>query len=429
VRSIIKFLACLALVMAAAGISAQPQPKVEKRVVPDNYVQPIPIDPYPALFNPATVSRWLVIKCQLLGVPGTGTLPRGFPPGIPNFDTLISKFLTAAGTGTGNLTDYYRDVTYNRLSLSVSVVGWYHARVTRAVTTYAQRTALVEDCANAIPTLDLPDSAFDSLDGIIAVVNGQISAGAGNVGKTSLNIRGNTYTLGAVAFDSASLYTAFAAHEVGHGLSLQHSRNSAGVDYGDPYDLMSAFSTYQFSNRNYPAEGGDLPNAGGGPGLNVPNLMVLGAIPPERLGVYSPSSGQTHSYTLTALSHARNHDSLGVEILWTVPIPGLPNVVVSQIGYTVEYRQNDAQDAGLPGPVVLVHRVHAENTTYPWLNDLDAVLSVGQSFQAGLPPNLNFRHAFDFCYVTVDSVDPKHGTAVIHISTTPPPGPPGPPPR
>ena len=383
---------------------------------------------YPDLWPSAAASRWVILKCKLKGVSGTGVLPAGFPADIPDVDTLVDRFLTTDGTGTGNLIDYYKRATYSHVHLETQILGWYQATETTSVTTSSQRTPLVEDCANAAPARELTPTLLGSIDGLIVVVNGQISSGAGNVGKTTLMVHGIPYDLSVVTFDSASMYTAFAAHEVGHGFGLQHSRNSAGVDYGDPFDLMSTFSTDQYLNPRYPAEGGDIGNgSGSGPGLNVPNLMFLNALPPNRLATYLVSSGQVQSYRLSALSHGLGSRPLGLLILWQTKLPGLP-VTISPVAYTVEYRQNDGEDAGFQNPVVLVHRVHSSTIGYPWQNDLDAVLIAGQTFQASMPPELNFQKALNQVYISVDSIDPNTGCALVHVGPNAPSNP-QPPPR
>ncbi len=418
------------LAIAFVAFAASAAPPLSEKSVHKSPVQPtffVSQVNYPDLWPSASVSHWLILKCKLKGVTGTGVLPPGFPADIPDVDTLVDRFLTTDGTGTGNLIDYYRRATYNRIPLETQILGWYQATDTTSVTTSGQRTPLVEDCANAAPAGELTPALLASADGLIVVVNGQISSGAGNVGKTTLMVHGIPYNLSVVTFDSGSMYTAFAAHEVGHGFGLQHSRNSAGADYGDPFDLMSTFSTNQYLNARYPAEGGDIGNGpGSGPGLNVPNLMFLNALPPNRLVTYLVSSGQVQSYRLSALSHGLGSRPMGLLILWQTTLPGLP-VVVSPVTYTVEYRQNDGEDAGFQNPVVLVHRVHSSTVGYPWQNDLDAVLTAGQTYQASMPPELNFQKALNQIYISVDSIDPSTGSALVHVGPNAPPRPQSPP--
>ena len=66
---------------------------------------------YPHLAIPSFPS-WLIVKCKFAG---STTTPAGA-------DQILSSFITIAGTGTGNLLDYYFDVSYSALSLNGSTV-------------------------------------------------------------------------------------------------------------------------------------------------------------------------------------------------------------------------------------------------------------------------------------------------------------------
>jgi hypothetical protein len=60
------------------------------------------------------------------------------------------------------------------------------------------------------------------------------------------------------------LNATFNAHETGHCYGLAHSWSAnPDVEYGDPWDIMSAMRVRAFDNKDYPPAG---------PGLNAPTL-------------------------------------------------------------------------------------------------------------------------------------------------------------
>src|SRR6516162_9186153 len=62
---------------------------------------------YPHLTNDPTFRKWLIVKCT---VQNDAKIPT-------NLDQTIGFFFTVAGVATGNLIDYYSDVSYGALSL------------------------------------------------------------------------------------------------------------------------------------------------------------------------------------------------------------------------------------------------------------------------------------------------------------------------
>ena len=81
---------------------------------------------YPTLQSNTIVRPWLILKCAFSDEPATRTLPSsGLNPVITDLDTYINLFLTNGGVGTGNVYDYYHDISYGLISFNSSrVVGW-----------------------------------------------------------------------------------------------------------------------------------------------------------------------------------------------------------------------------------------------------------------------------------------------------------------
>jgi hypothetical protein len=313
-------------------------------------------------------------------------------------------FLTIGGAGTGNATDYFNDVSYGSISFASSrVYGWYQAPFSSTNT--LGRADRVQQCANSVSPADLPNIDFNYYWGIIMVTNAIQDGGACGVGRITMTIFGQQYPLGCVVFDPASMYTAYAPQEIGHGLGMYHSWDTTPCEYCDPYDQMSGVPTWQFNNPNYPpyvAETGTTPgfqSGGAGPGINLPNALFLGVIPNDRLSTYQVGS-PTLIYVLGALSHPTAGTSLGVRI-----VGADPNDI-----YTVEYRQTDGWDAGLPENAVMIHEYKKGATPYSYLQEGPS--GTNGQWTAGT----TWQNSSLGVSVHVVSIDPAQGTATVSVS-------------
>src|SRR5205814_8740541 len=117
------------------------------------------------------------------------------------------------------------------------------------------------------------DAVKDSVDfrpffGICVMLNAQVDSG-GLAGPVTLTLNNQTKPYGLVVLDNLAWGNTWAAQEMAHGFKLDHSwATNPDVEYGNPFDVMSAFmSNYGFNDAAFNVSG---------PGLNAPNLDLFG---------------------------------------------------------------------------------------------------------------------------------------------------------
>lgn len=153
---------------------------------------------YPHLTSDPTFRKWLIIKCT---VEDDATVP-------PGLDQTIGFFFTVAGVATGNMIDYYSDVSYGAASfVGTTIVGWYPAPFKTTTTLKRRERALA--CANAIPDSDANDIPFEDYYGIVMMTNRLVDGGACYDAQQSLQIKDKSYNLACVSFDPESLFITF----------------------------------------------------------------------------------------------------------------------------------------------------------------------------------------------------------------------------
>jgi hypothetical protein len=257
----------------------------------------------------------------------------------------------------------------------------------------------------------LPD--LNTFSGVVVMTNFVSDGGACGLGKVSLLVGGEFYKLGCAFFDAASLSTNFAAHEIGHGIGLDHSFDNSIAECGsktpgeycDPWDLMSAMNTFIFTDPNWPV-------TRAGPGLDAPNLLAKGWIPRANQRRFDERMKE-QTFTIRALSHPRGDEPLVVllDVRGTSKTSGL---------YTVEYRQADGWDrafasAGVPeavlknGGAVLVHKFGGDGTP-------TSTLIQGANRGALLPMNtISLTGTAGSYYIRVVKFDRADGSATVKI--------------
>jgi M6 family metalloprotease-like protein len=346
----------------------------------------VPWHNYPHLWATPTFKPLLVIFCKVSDNSAE-------PPGLM---LNVQRFLTVGGSGQGNMTDYYADTSYGAISLAGSkVIGWYTAPFSTAdlngqLSGPGNRWKRVQACANVVPDADIDFGSYASIIMIPNIINDD--GACWGDGPHDMTIHNQTYHVGCVVLDGNGLYTSLAAHEVGHSFGLVHSYDNSSCEYCDQFDLMSAFNNYRFTGANFaPFKGSD------GPGLGVPNLLQMGWIPPGRITTYHIGDAETTS-TLTALSHPAGNHPLTVEIVGSDP----NNIT------TVEYRQTDGWDAGLPDNTVLIHQYRKGQV--PW----SFLIRSNATYSGEWLPGMNYSDLAGFG-VTVVSIDAGSATATVKI--------------
>ncbi|KAF9992602.1 hypothetical protein BGZ79_002876 [Entomortierella chlamydospora] len=265
---------------------------------------------------------WSIILCKFKDVSDE-----------PKSLQFFKNFATLAGSGTGNLADYYSDQSYGKVSLLGSEVrGWFVMSVTKAQLSTADRWHRVQACIDAAARGGYTVPAGNR---IMTMLNSKQDSGADGVGPGARMVLDN------FAWD-----VRFAAHEMGHVYGLQHSwSNVSGPcgstgEYGDSWDEMSATCVYS------PRTGLFRPDAVGFGGYQRDKL---GWIPINRILTMGSDGISSRIVTLAPMSDPTQPGYLYVRI------PFDPADLFHY--YTVEFRTQTKWDAGILKNTVLIHEV------------------------------------------------------------------------
>jgi hypothetical protein len=257
---------------------------------------------------------------------------------------------------------------------------------TVTVTAVHQTTLTIQRGQNVIPATPPATGYVDNVplsfnSGAEIQTLNDTSYGAASEGQASVTLNtpdghgSGTFNLALVNLPS-NVNESGAAHEMGHGMGLEHSRriSTPTAGYFNFYDTMSVFAsdsaTEPFGPQNVEYGGANLldsPYASKGPGLDAVQLQNLGVLPSSRIKQVPQSQDTFPIHSLTdpdALSDSPSdraleaqlptgHDGIRVPFTAAVPATGTtaatPEVFCTASHYTLEYRESTGPwDSGIP---------------------------------------------------------------------------------
>jgi len=178
--------------------------------------------------------------------------------------------------------------------------------------------------------------------------------------------------------------------EMGHAFGLDHSRtdgdldaNGVGVDYTDPWDVMSTQVAFSAADTSYGMRG---------PGLNAWNMRSRQWLDESRVW-RGPSQGFSELIVRLRPLHKRYLPGL-----LAAELPGIGGNLSTSPEYLVEFRVPDEWDAGIGAPKLLIHRFEGKINqfmgTHSYLmkgTNGQKALAVGDVFEIGAGPFLRLK--------------------------------------
>jgi hypothetical protein len=322
---------------------------------------------------------------------------------------FYEDLFTISGTGTMNLTDFFRDASHRKLDVSESkVFGW--------CTLSQKRSEYLGSGANPEGREDLVKWAkqktiednpnnpniLDPYPVLVVCTNMDTDL----CGTSGWAICGT----GPHPTDGTSgASPGVVGQEIGHGYGLQHSRpdnvndsplGSGGpplFDYGDAWDIMSTRIAYMAPMANMPTQDqqGRRMRFVIGPMLNAANMASRGWLNESRVWKLAGSGPET-------------------VILRPLAYPNLPGWIAARIGdYLVEFRVNEGWDANVNiRSAVLVHRFQDNSSYIMSGTNHNQDLVAGDVFQVGDPAANS-----PWTKVEVLNIDAAGYTATVRLST------------
>jgi hypothetical protein len=282
------------------------------------------------IFSKKLPKPWAILLCKFSDLPTVEPHPVSF----------YQDCFTELGAGKGREFDYFREVSYGTLDMTGSkVFGWFTMpnRKTKDLASLKYPSpgrATLHDWGIELAKAHKID--LTAFHGVAVVFNFATDSGAAG---------GHRVVLG---YDKKDWSPTFNLHELGHGFDLNHSWSARpDVEYGDPWDIMSAMRVFTVPDKFGQATG---------PGMNACNLQRLGCIGDNRIWHPKNKTG-TETFTLAALNRPEANGYLMASI---PPAAGS----ASKTSYVIEFRQKKGWDAGIARDAVLVHEVRSDGTCY-----------------------------------------------------------------
>lgn len=225
------------------AMTLRPGPWVGSRLAPEVIVDATPSKNLPEKPMVVGAQPWVTVLCKFSDISIE-------PKNLAYFGTMLSN-------GTGRLDNYWREASYNKVSIAGSVAyGWFTLPHPRSyyvpATGSADLTKLFTDCTGVADA----SVNFSTFVGINTMYNDDLDgyAWGGSRYATLDGVSKVWYTTWEPPWGYQN--EAPLAHEMGHGFGLPHANNSDldSDPYDNPWDVMSDAWDNAASDTTYGAQ-------------------------------------------------------------------------------------------------------------------------------------------------------------------------------